>query len=66
MLLNHLQKIMPGTDNLWDRFQKSNSKLLYIILSICGGIPYTAHGAQITPPLILNFCLSFIFMLILG
>ena len=28
-----------------------------------GGIPYTAHGAQITPPLIFDF---FVFMLILG
>ena len=32
-----------------------------------GGIPYTAHGAQITePPLILDFCIFFVFMLILG
>ena len=30
-----------------------------------GGIPYTAHGAQI-PPLIFDFCLFFVFMLILG
>ena len=31
-----------------------------------GGIPYTAHGAQIPPPLIFDSCLFFIFMLILG
>ena len=33
------------------------------LFSIIGGIPYTAHGAQIPPPL---FCLFFVFMLILG
>ena len=32
-----------------------------------GGIPYTAHGAQlIPPPLYFDFCLFFLFMLILG
>ena len=31
---------------------------------ITGGIPYTAHGAQITPPPL--FLLFFVFMLILG
>ena len=32
-----------------------------------GGIPYTAHGAEIPPPpLILDFCLFFVFILILG
>ena len=41
-------------------------KLPYNILAIhivnFGGIPYTAHGAQITPsPLIFDFCLIFCF-----
>ncbi len=31
-----------------------------------GGIPYTDHGAQITPPLFLIFVHFFVFMLILG
>ena len=33
-----------------------------------GEIPYFAHGAQITPlpPLIFDFCLFLVFMLILG
>ena len=34
-----------------------------------GGIPYTAHGAQKNPtctPLYFDFCLFFVFMLILG
>ncbi len=31
-----------------------------------GEIPYTAHGAQMTPPLIFNFCLFFVFLLISG
>ena len=33
---------------------------------VIGEIPYTAHGAQIPPPLIFDFCLFFVFMLILG
>ncbi len=33
-----------------------------IIMRIIGGIPYTGHGAQITPPLFFIFC----FKLILG
>ncbi len=35
-------------------------------LKILGGIPYTDHGAQITPPPYFLFCLFFVFMLILG
>ena len=43
-------------------------KIVNLILeSFFGGIPYTDHGAQITPPpLIFDFCLFFDFMLILG
>ncbi len=39
---------------------------LPIFLRYIAGIPYTAHGAQIPPPLIFDFCLFIVLMPILG
>ncbi len=41
--------------------------MLLFSISKVGGIPYTAHGAQITPPLpYIWFSVIFVCMLILG
>ncbi len=45
--------------------QKHKLKEFNRFIKQTGGIPYTAHGAQITP-LIFDFYLFFVFMLILG
>ena len=41
-------------------------KWIRIKCKTIGGIPYTDHGAQIPLPLIFDFCLFFVCMLILG
>ncbi len=41
-------------------------KTVIVIIRTSGGIPYNAHGEQITPLLIFDFCFNFYAYLRLG